>query len=127
MKPPSSSGGTERPLKPPVTESAVSRTWWPRKTGEGGHAEVDALDPPGDGAEQAARGPGEQHGEDGGDGRQSRPGFARQPDVAVGADGEEEGVAEGELAAVPLSRLSPTAPMAAAMENRPMRSQNASR
>ncbi len=66
--------------------------------GEGGDAQVDALDPAGDGTEQPAGEPRHQHREgNGDDGRQPRSRVAGQPGVAVRADGEEEGVAEGEL------------------------------
>lgn len=66
--------------------------------GEGGDAQVDALDPAGDGTEQPAGQARHQHREGHGEGgRQARSRVAGQPGVAVRADGEEEGVAEGEL------------------------------
>lgn len=67
--------------------------------GQGGDAEVDAAHPAGDGTEQPAGRTGEQHREyRGDDGGQPRAGFTGQPYVAVGTHGQEEGVAEGELA-----------------------------
>ena len=119
VKPNSENSGAERPLKPPVTERpGVEHVLADEDQAERGDAEVDAAQPGRDRAEQQAGEAGQQHAHDHADAAAASPsplevrdadaaGLPGDVDVGDRADGEEEGVREGQLAGRPDQQVQP--------------------